>query len=107
MARWCAQRDTEQVIRELGEAKIPCGPVLTPQQALDHPQTAALGLYQPVDYPGLPRPAPIASVPLRLSRTDAGIRHRAPLLGEHTEQILTELGYRREEIDTLRERRVV
>lgn len=107
MGRWCAERTNEEAIRALGEAKIPCGPVLSPQQALDHPQTAALGFYQPVDYPGLPKPAPISAVPLRMTVTQGGIRHRAPTVGEHTEEILAELGYDAAAIASLREAGVV
>ncbi|HWS74302.1 MAG TPA: CoA transferase [Quisquiliibacterium sp.] len=107
MGRWCAERTNEEAIGALGEAKIPCGPVLSPQQALDHPQTAALGFYQPVDYPGLPRPAPVSAVPLRMTVTQGGIRHRAPTLGEHTEEILGELGYDAATIASLREAGVV
>ena len=107
MGRWCAERTNEEAIRALGEAKIPCGPVLSPQQALDHPQTAALGIYQPVDYPGLPKPAPISAVPLRMTVTQGGIRHRAPTVGEHTEEILSELGYDAAAIASLREAGVV
>jgi crotonobetainyl-CoA:carnitine CoA-transferase CaiB-like acyl-CoA transferase len=103
MARWCAERTNEEAIRALGEAKIPCGPVLSPQQALDHPQTEALGFYQPVDYPGLPKPAPISAVPLRMTVTQGGIRHRAPTIGEHTDEILAELGYDARAIAALRE----
>lgn len=107
MSRWCATRSNAEAITALGEAKIPCGPVLSPQQALDHPQTAALGFYQPLDYPGLPKPAPVSAVPLRMSVTAGGIRHRAPTVGEHTEEILGELGYDAAQIARLREARAI
>jgi crotonobetainyl-CoA:carnitine CoA-transferase CaiB-like acyl-CoA transferase len=61
----------------------------------------------PVDYPGLPRPAPVADMPVRLSETPGGIRHRAPVLGEHTEEVLAEIGYDDEAVAGLREGGVV
>ena len=93
MATWCAERNTDEIITILAEARIPAGPVLKPQQVLDDPHVQAMGFFQPVDYPGLPKPAPIARAPVRLSKTPGEIRHRAPLLGEHTDAILAELGY--------------
>ena len=61
----------------------------------------------PTDYPGLPKPAPVADTPVRLSGTPGGVRHRAPRLGEHTDAILDELGYAEPEIEELRALRVV
>ena len=107
MARWCETRSTAEAIETLGAAKIPCGQVLAPQQTLDHPQTAAMGLFQEVDYPGLPTPAPIARAPVRLSRTPGGIRRRAPTLGEHTDEILAGIGYDPAAISRLREAGVI
>ncbi len=107
MSRWSAERTTDEAITALGEAKIPCGPVLTPQQALDHPQTAALGFYTPTDYPGLPRPAPVSAVPLNMTVTQGGIRHRAPTCGEHTEEVLKELGYDAAHISMLRDQKAI
>jgi crotonobetainyl-CoA:carnitine CoA-transferase CaiB-like acyl-CoA transferase len=107
MRRWCATRSTSEAIEILGAAKIPCAPVLSAQQALDHPQVQALGLHQPLDYPGLPAPAPVGRVPLSMSVTKGGIRHRAPVLGEHTDRILAELGYGASEIADLRLRQIV
>ena len=102
MGRWCAPRTSDAVVHILGEAMIPAAPVLSPQQALDHPQVQALGLMQPVDYPGLRVPAPVANVPIWMSETQAVPRQRPPTIGEHTDAVLTELGYSAAQIADLR-----
>ncbi len=107
MRAWCSARSTQEAVALLGEAKIPSGPVLNAQAALDHPQVRALGLLQPLDYPGLPVAAPVGSVPLSMSLTKGGIRHRAPLLGEHNDPLLASLGYTPDAIAGLRERSVI
>jgi crotonobetainyl-CoA:carnitine CoA-transferase CaiB-like acyl-CoA transferase len=107
MARWCAERTTAEVLEILGKAKIPAGPVLKPQQTLEDPQVNAMGFLQPTEFPGAPKPAPIAKVPVFLSETPGSIRHRAPMLGEHTDAILAELGYAKDEIAGLRSKRVI
>ncbi len=107
MIRWCAEHTADEVIRILGEAKIPTGPVLKPQETLDHPQVQALGILQDTDYPGLPRPAPVAAVPIWMSETQAVKRRRPPTLGEHTDEVLTELGYGASDIAALRTREVI
>jgi crotonobetainyl-CoA:carnitine CoA-transferase CaiB-like acyl-CoA transferase len=93
MARWCEGRTTEQCLAELDAARLPAGPILSPQEALDHEHVRAMRFMLAVDYPGLPKPAPVADTPVRLSETPGGIRHRAPVLGEHTGEVLAEIGY--------------
>jgi crotonobetainyl-CoA:carnitine CoA-transferase CaiB-like acyl-CoA transferase len=107
MTRWCAERSSEGVLETLAQAGIPAGPVLSPQEALDHPQTAALGVLKPVDYPGLPKPAKVADLPFTMSVSETGIRQRPPTIGEHTDEILTELGYSTNEIAKFRDKDVV
>ena len=107
MARWCAPRPSDDVVHILGEAMIPAAPVLSPQQALDHPQVQALGLMQPVDYPGLRVPAPVANVPIWMSETQAVPRQRPPTIGEHTDAVLAELGYSAAEIADLRAQKAI
>jgi crotonobetainyl-CoA:carnitine CoA-transferase CaiB-like acyl-CoA transferase len=107
LAAWCAERTSEEVLRTMEEARLPAGPVMSPQQVLDDPHVAARGLFQPTDYPGLDKPAPLMVTPVELSETPGEIRHRAPTLGEHTDEIMAELGYSPEEIATLRSERVI
>lgn len=107
MALWCGQRDAAQALAELEKAGLPAAPILSPQQAIDDPQAVAAQFLKPIEYPGLPKPAPVPNVPVRLSRTPGRIRARPPTLGEHTDAILAELGYDAAAIATLRDKKVV
>ncbi|HLJ65432.1 MAG TPA: CoA transferase [Stellaceae bacterium] len=107
MRLWCAERKSADALDTLGKARIPAAPVHSPRQALEDPQIQAMGILEPTDYPGLPRKAPLAKVPVWLSGTPGTIRHRAPMLGEHTDRILGELGYDSAAIAGLRERGVI
>ena len=107
MSEWTAGRTTAEALDALEKARIPAGPLHSPQQALEDVHIRAAGLLADTAYPGLPRPAPLAPTPVDLSETPGRFRHRAPTLGEHTDAILTELGYGAADIDGLRARGVV
>ena len=107
MAKWCAERTSAEALAAMEEVRLPAGPVLSPQQVLEDPHIAAKGLFQPVDYPGMEQPAPLMRTPVELSETPGEIRHRAPILGEHTDSLMSELGYSETEIAQLHELRVI
>jgi len=107
MAQWTTERTTDEALAELEKAKIPAGPLYSPQQALEDAHIRAAGLLHDTDYPGLPRPAPLAPTPVDLSETPGRFAHRAPMLGEHTGEILAELGYSKAAIDALRAANVI
>ena len=104
---WCAERTTAEALLALEEARVPAGPVLSPQEALDDPHVQAMDILNPIEYPGLPKAAPVVGTPVVLSETPGRITGRPPQLGEHTDAILGELGYGASEISTLREQRVI
>jgi len=107
LGAWCAARSRADAICAFEAARIPAGPVHSPQQALDDAHVRASGILREIAFPGAPRPAPVADTPIRLSDTPGMIRGRAPLLGEHTEAILGEIGYSKEQVASLREAGIV
>ncbi|MPN53480.1 hypothetical protein SDC9_201144 [bioreactor metagenome] len=60
-----------------------------------------------MEYPGVDRPVPIVKPPIFLSRTPANIQRRPPTPGEHTDEVLGELGYTHAQIAQLRELGIV
>lgn len=107
LAIWCLERTSEECLKAFEEARLPAGPIYTPQEVLDDPHVQAKGYLQLMDYPGLKGPAPVMNTPVSLSETPAEIHRRPPTLGEHTHQILGELGYTEAKINELRQKRVV
>ena len=107
MADWCATRTRDAVLDALAKTKIPAGPVYTPQEALDDPHIAAAGLLTQREFAGLKGTFPMTPHPVEMSGTPAQYRHAAPTLGQHTGEVLTELGFAPDAIAALREQGVV
>jgi crotonobetainyl-CoA:carnitine CoA-transferase CaiB-like acyl-CoA transferase len=107
LGAWCAARARADALREFEAARIPAGPVHSPQEALDDAHIRASEVLREIAFPGSRLPAPVAETPIRLSDTPGSIRRRAPLLGEHSEAILGEIGYSKAQIAQLRSAGIV
>jgi crotonobetainyl-CoA:carnitine CoA-transferase CaiB-like acyl-CoA transferase len=107
MSRWCAERGCAEALAELERASIVAGQVYSPQQALDDDHIRAAHLLEERDFPGLDQTVPLAPTPIELSETPGTYRRPAPLLGQHTDEILLSLGYGAAEIAALRAAKVV
>ena len=107
MNAWLASRTTSEALADLESARIPAGPVLRLPEVLVDPQVEARQLLKFLEYPGAPKPVPVADTAVRLSATPGGIRRRAPMLGEHTDEVLAEIGFSPDEARLLRDAAVV
>jgi crotonobetainyl-CoA:carnitine CoA-transferase CaiB-like acyl-CoA transferase len=107
MQKWCDGRTVAEALAALEANRIPAGAIYTPQQTLDDPHVQKAGFFHAMAFPGAEKPIPVLQEPVKLSRTPLTIRRRAPLLGEHTDQILRELGYEPSVIEKLRADRIV
>jgi crotonobetainyl-CoA:carnitine CoA-transferase CaiB-like acyl-CoA transferase len=98
---WCITQSSADVITAFEAARVPAGPVYTMREALDDPHVQASDIFTTVEFPGIGN-APVGATPVKLHGTPGEVRTRAPMLGEHNDEILSELGYSAVEIEALR-----
>jgi CoA:oxalate CoA-transferase len=101
-----AGEDVDTWVERINEAGVPCGPVLGMEQVFADPQVLAREMLVELPHAELGT-FRTTGLPVKLSRTPGGIGRAPPLLGEHSEAVLAECGFEREEIEALRERGVV
>ncbi len=106
IAAWTAQRTQEQVLREMEKAEVPAGRIYTAADIAADAHYAARGMLQQI-VAGDGEPLKVPGIIPKLSVTPGAIRSAAPKLGEHTEEVLTGLGFSREEIAVLRQKQVI
>ena len=93
-------------IEILNKAGIPCGPIYTVDKTFADPQVKGLNMSPEVEHPGM-GPIKIVGQAVKLTRTPQKMRNATPEVGEHTKEILKELGYGAATINQLRDQEIV
>ncbi len=101
-----ARYTQDEIVERLNEAGVPAGPILDIGQVFQNEQVKQLGLSAKVQSPELGE-IEIQNTPYQLSRTPGGPRTAAPERGQHTDEVLAELGLSAGDIRALRAARVV
>jgi formyl-CoA transferase len=98
---WTKTRTKYEVMAELNEHDIPCGPILSMKEIAEDQSLRATGTLVELDHPTRGRYLTVGN-PIKLSDSPSDVQ-RSPLLGEHTEQILRDvLGYSADEVQNLK-----
>ena len=101
------RRHTRHELIEILGGQVPFAPVNDVRDVFADPHFAARDMVVKVPHPGLEQETSIAGVAIKMTETPGKVRHRAPLLGEHTDQYLTELGLGGTEIARLKAEKIV
>jgi len=101
LEQYFMKRDTAQWIEILNKAGVPSGPIYSIDQAFNDPQVKSLGMVQNVGQ------VPYLGQPVTLSRTPSRVAAHPPKQGEHTDQVLQEVGFSKDKIEELRKKGIV
>ncbi len=102
VSAWTA-RHTKQELSALLGGVIPFGPVFDAADIFADPHFRAREMLVDTEMPGITRPVTVAGTPGRMPGTPGGVRQRAPRTGEHTDRVLTDLGFSPQDIASLRQ----
>jgi len=102
---WTVTKTKFEAMDLLNEHDIPCGPILSMEELANEPSLRASGTVVEVDHPKRGKYLTVGN-PIKMSDSPTEVK-RSPLLGEHTDQVLTELGFTAEEVKALRVKKVI
>ncbi len=94
---------TKLELKELFGGRVPFSPIYTGEEIFKDEHFAARNMLPQVDHPGTATPTAVPGIPVKMSLTPGEVRTRAPKLGEHTREILNELGWDNQRISQLLE----
>ena len=103
--QWTCTKTKFEAMAILNQYDIPCGPILSMEELAAEPSLRATGTVVEVDHPTRGKYLTVGN-PIKLSDSPSEVT-RSPLLGEHTDEILAELGYTKDQIAALRATRAV
>jgi formyl-CoA transferase len=103
--RWTMTKTKFEAMEILNGYDIPCGPILSMKEIAEEPSLRATGTVVEVDHPKRGKYLSVGN-PIKLSDSPTDVK-RSPLLGEHTDEVMAELGYTCEQVDALRSERVI
>ncbi|MGD0501897.1 MAG: formyl-CoA transferase [Steroidobacteraceae bacterium] len=102
---WTVTKTKFEAMDLLNEHDIPCGPILSMEELAHEPSLRKTGTVVEVDHPKRGKYLTVGN-PIKLSDSPTEVT-RSPLLGEHTDEVLAELGYRPDEVNVLRQKKVI
>ena len=102
---WTKTKTKFEAMDILNEHDIPCGPILSMKEIADEPSLRATGTIVEVDHPTRGKYLTVGN-PIKMSDSPSDVK-RSPLLGEHTDEVLAELGYAADQIAALRAEKVI
>ena len=102
---WTMTKTKYEAMEILNQYDIPCGPILSMKEIAEDESLRKSGTLVEVDHPTRGKYLTVGN-PIKMSDSPTEVT-RSPLLGEHTDEVLAQLGYSQDDIATLRKERVI